>query len=93
MVDRETHINYVPLVDLKLRKISRYADMLVQYDWNMILLVDASSHNTVLEGVSFNTFSDENFQKICYDASVRKELKLSYVGASSVNLNEIGYIQ
>ncbi|KAG2362870.1 hypothetical protein BDR07DRAFT_1484229 [Suillus spraguei] len=65
--------DYVPIMDLGLRKISRRADVLARCGRDVTLLVDASSPTTVLAGVSFDTFSDEDFLKLRYEASARKE--------------------
>jgi hypothetical protein len=62
-------------MDLGLRKISRRADVVARCGRDVTLLVDASSPNTVLAGVSFDAFSYEDFQKIRCDASVGKETK------------------
>ncbi|KAG1860111.1 hypothetical protein F4604DRAFT_1684486 [Suillus subluteus] len=69
------HTDYIPLMDLGLRKISRCADVLAHCGEDITLLVDASSPNTVLAGVSFDTFSYEDLQKICYEFSAGKETK------------------
>jgi len=69
------HTDYVPLADLGLRKISRRADVLARCGQDVTLLVDSNSPKTVLAGVSFDAFSDEDFQKICGDASTGKETK------------------
>ncbi|KAG1808887.1 uncharacterized protein BJ212DRAFT_1302788 [Suillus subaureus] len=69
------HTDYIPLMDLGLRKISRCADILACCGQDVTLLVDASSPNTVLVGVSFDTFSYEDLQKIHYESSAGKETK------------------
>ncbi|KAG2045888.1 hypothetical protein BDR06DRAFT_1015217 [Suillus hirtellus] len=72
---RAAHTDYVPLVGLGLKKISRRPDVLARCGRDITLLVDASSPNTVLAGVSFDTFSHEDLQKIHYEASAGKETK------------------
>ncbi|KAG2057198.1 hypothetical protein BDR06DRAFT_969412 [Suillus hirtellus] len=67
--------NYVPLMHLGLRKISCHADVLERCGRDMTLLVDISSPSTILAGVSFDTFSHVDLQKICCDASAAKETK------------------
>jgi hypothetical protein len=62
-------------MDLGLKKISRRVDVLARCGRDITLLVDAGSPNTVLAGVSFDTFSDEDLQKIRYEASPGKETK------------------
>ncbi|KAG1845816.1 hypothetical protein F4604DRAFT_1688588 [Suillus subluteus] len=69
------HTDYIPLMDLGLRKISRRADVLARCGRDVTLLVDAGSLNTVLAGVSFDTFSYEDLQKIRYESSAGKETK------------------
>jgi hypothetical protein len=69
------HTDYVPLMDLGLRKISRRADVLARCGRDVTLLVDAGLPNNVLAGASFDTFSYEDLQKMRCDASAGKETK------------------
>ncbi|KAG1817623.1 uncharacterized protein BJ212DRAFT_1299153 [Suillus subaureus] len=66
-------INFCPREGL--RKISRHADVLACCGQDITLLVDASSPNTMLAGVSFDTLSYEDLQKIRYESSAGKETK------------------
>ncbi|KAG1785191.1 uncharacterized protein HD556DRAFT_1450943 [Suillus plorans] len=72
---RVVYTDYVPLMGLGLKKISRHADVLAHCGRDVTLLVDASSPNTVLAGVSFDTFSHQDLQKIHHEASAEKETK------------------
>ena len=69
------YTDYTPLTALELRKVSRRAEVLARCGRDVTLLVDASSPNIIFAGVSFDTFSDEDFEKIRYDASESKETR------------------
>ncbi|KAG1853973.1 hypothetical protein F4604DRAFT_1932943 [Suillus subluteus] len=69
------HTDYIPLMDLGLRKISRRTDVLAHCGQDVTLLVHSDSPKTVLAGVSFDAFSYEDLQKIHCDPSAGKETK------------------
>ncbi|KAG2335577.1 hypothetical protein BDR05DRAFT_353426 [Suillus weaverae] len=69
------HTDYIPLMDLGLRKISRRADVLAHCGQDVTLLVDSDSPKTVLAGVSFDAFSYKDLQAIHCDPSAGKETK------------------
>ncbi|KAG2338178.1 hypothetical protein BDR05DRAFT_952087 [Suillus weaverae] len=70
----EKSADYVHLADLKLHKIARCPLVLAHCQHDVTLLTEAGSPKKVLAGVSFDTFSTQDLQKMQCNASAAKKI-------------------